>query len=59
MEGYVQSILSNAEWLKERATSGDHAVGLITRSGVVHRVDRPFGIIDASTNPADLPIGCA
>lgn len=59
MEGYVQSILNHSGWLVERATSGDHAVGFITRSGVVNRVERPFGIIDASTDPANLPIGCA
>lgn len=59
MEGYVQSILAHADWLIERARTGDHAVGLITREGVVTKVDRPFGIVDASTDPADLPIGCA
>ncbi|GMT97248.1 radical SAM protein [Corallococcus caeni] len=57
MEGYVQAIQSNANWLLERARAGDHAVGLVTAREVVTPVTRLFGLAD-SDGKAEL-IGCA
>lgn len=57
MEGYYQAIQADSAWLLEHAWAGDHAVGFVTREGVRHSVDRPFGLIDASDD-FDNPIGC-
>ena len=46
MEGYVQAIRANAGWLVDQATSGGHAVGLITGDGVVTAVKGVFGILE-------------
>lgn len=56
MEGYRQAFQADSEWLLERARAGDHAVGFVTREGVVTAVDRPFGLIE---EPAGFePIAC-
>ncbi len=51
MEGYVQAIKKNADWLLQRADAGDHAVGLVTEGGVRHMVTCQFGLEDA---PVDV-----
>lgn len=48
MEGYRQAFQADSDWLLEHARAGDHAVGFVTREGVVHGVDRPFGLIEES-----------
>jgi uncharacterized protein len=53
LEGWVQSIQANAEWLLEHARVGDHAVGLVTAGGVLNEVRGEFGILDAG-NAQDL-----
>lgn len=59
MDGYVMSIVDDAEWLLARARAGDHAVGLVTRDRVVHAVNKPFGILNFEEDPSDLLIQCA
>jgi len=58
LASYIQAISRNADWLLERARLGDHAVGLITREGVVTAVDRPFGLIDDSPELIDA-VSCS
>ena len=53
LASYVQAIGRSAGWLLERARAGDHAVGLITRDGVVTAVNRPFGLLDESPELID------
>jgi uncharacterized protein len=55
LEGWVQSIQANAQWLLDHAESGDHAVGLVTAGGVVNQVNSDFGIMDVE-NASDLLI---
>lgn len=49
LEGWVQSITANADWLLERARKGDHAVGLVTGGGVINEVRSEFGILDPAS----------
>jgi uncharacterized protein len=59
MEGYTLSIQRNADWLRERAHKGDHAVGLVTAAGVVTPVTRQFGLIDDEGAKAGFDMRCA
>lgn len=56
LEGYIRSIERNAAWLLERAVAGDHAVGLVTREGVVTPVEREFGLADVGK--VSLAVNC-
>ena len=55
--GYVHSITANSEWILERATAGDHSVGLVTGERVVQAVTKPFGLADMANNTLRT-IGC-
>jgi uncharacterized protein len=56
LEGYLQSITANADWLIERALAGDHAVGLVTAQGIQTVIDKPFGIV--SDSGERMEVGC-
>jgi len=48
LEGWIQSIKSNRDWLLARARAGDHVVGWVTAGEVITAVEREFGLIDPS-----------
>lgn len=58
LEGYKQSILSNADWLLDRAKAGDHAVGLLSAQEVISEINLEFGLMEQA-GIGELPVGCA
>jgi uncharacterized protein len=59
-DSYVYAIRKSSEWLCDHARAGDHAVGLVTREGVLTAVDRPFGLIldEGGTAALEDATGC-
>lgn len=55
LEGYVQSITANADWVVEHAQAGDHAVGLVTRDRIVEPTARCFGFVESG---AEFGLAC-
>ncbi len=51
MEGYLISIAEHAEWILERASAGDHAIGLVDAASVNNPVTSIWGILER-TSPA-------
>ena len=51
MEGYLISIAEHAGWILERASAGDHAIGLVDAASVNNPVTSIWGILER-TSPA-------
>jgi hypothetical protein len=58
LAGYVQAITADAQWLIERARTGDHVVGLVEGGRVRTAVRHPYGLLAKAADAEELPFNC-